>query len=84
MIWLIWNSEEGETKADAMRIYAQDCISAAEKWARHEKGIDPAAFDRHLQYDLSLCAQREGTDEMYRVGVHADVSDGYVGFLRDA
>jgi len=71
MIWLVWNYE-GETEADACRIDAQDCLEAAEKWARQDGAADPMAYTEHLNNGLDLRVRLDGEGQFYKVAVDAE------------
>lgn len=78
MIWLVWNSED-ETEAESLRIDAQDCVEAAEEWARRDGAADPMNCDRHLRNGLDLRARADGTGTYYRVVVEAEALVHYSG-----
>ena len=76
MIWLVWNYER-ETEADACRIDAQDCLEAAEEWARRDGAADPMAYDQHIRNGLDLRVRLDGGGQTYKVVVEAEASIHY-------
>lgn len=76
MIWLVWNGN-GETEADAVRIDAEDCVEAAEEWARRDGAAD--SINTHLQHDLSLRVRPDGPGEICCVRVWAESEIRYYG-----
>ena len=78
MIWLVWLPAAGETEADARRIDAQDCIEAAEEWARRDSAANPEAAQRHLSGGLVL-EVLGGANDSYTVEVTAEITLRYSG-----
>ena len=76
MTWLVWDGGT-ETEADALRIDAQDCLEAAEEWARRDGAADPMSYERHLRNGLDLRARLDGEGQFYRVMVDAEATIHY-------
>jgi len=71
MTWLVWDSA-GETEADAWRIDAQDCLEAAEEWARRVGDGDPMSCERHLRDGLELRVLLDGERQVCKVVIEAE------------
>lgn len=75
MIWLVWRADEIET--DARRIDAQDCLSAAEEWARRDGEANPAHVACHIADGVRLRVRADGEDRVHDVRVSAEAEVRY-------